>query len=254
MGKSSHPIVVLTYHSVDDSRSVISVSPAMFEQQLRFLKGHGYESLALRDALLVLKSSEDILEKRLVITFDDGYQNNLSHALPLLKKYGFTATIFITTSRCGKMNDWPNQHSSIPSLTMLSWDEILELDHSGIDIGAHTQNHPHLTEVSQEVAEEEIYGSQKILEDKLGRAIPHFAYPYGNFDDRIRAIVQKTFQGAISTIPGRPSHTSDPFALERINAAAKMFRVLPLNFLAMGDFGGYLSLKTSLMRLKNLVR
>ncbi len=222
----------------------------MFEHQLRFMCEEGYQAIALKDAIALIRSGEPIPEKRLLITFDDGYQNNLTHALPILKKYGFTATIFITTDRCGQMNDWPNQHASIPKLPMLSWDEIKTLDMEGIDIGAHTQSHPNLAEVDLRQAEAEIQGSQKILEDKLGHSVPHFAYPFGKYNDGVKAIVKQTFQGAISTIPGRVNQHSDLYALKRINAAGKIFRVLPLKFLSMGAFGVYLSMKSTLMRVR----
>ncbi len=246
----SHDIVVLTYHSIDSSESVISVSPEMFERQMSSLQAEGYQGLSLKDALAMLKNGDSIPEKRLLITFDDGYQNNLTHALPILKKYGFTATIFITTDRCGHLNDWPNQHTSIPHLPMLSWDEVRVLDHEGIDIGAHTKSHPNLTEVDLGVAEAEIIGSKKVLEDHLGHAVSHFAYPFGKYNNDVKEIVKKNFEGAISTIPGRVNHGVDLYALKRINAAGKIFKVLPFKFLSLGAFGTYLSIKSTLMRVR----
>ena len=103
----SAKISILTYHSLDDTGSVVSVAPSMFRDQVAQLSEHGYQTMTLSDGSRLLKSGQPIPDKRVVITFDDGYRNVYTEALPVLQQYGYTATVFLIGAYCGADNDWP---------------------------------------------------------------------------------------------------------------------------------------------------
>ena len=245
-------IPILTYHSIDNSNSVNSVSPSSFKKHMSCLKKYGYQTLSLCDVIRYIEQGEEFPGNRLVITFDDGYTNNYTHAFPILKEFDFTAIIFITTNHIGKINNWPNQHPSIPSVPMLTWEEMKEMAKYGIEFGAHTQTHPRLTEVDIKAAQEEIVSSKKEIETNLGQPVDYFSYPFGSFDDQVKGIVAQYFRGAISNIPEKVNHNSDIYALERINAAGQLFKFLPFNILSFGSFTFYLILKKAFNKSKAL--
>ena len=210
-------IPILMYHSIDDSNSVISIDPHRFKAQMRFLKDHAFNVISLHEVISCIKNKRAFPDKSVVITFDDGFKNVFTEAFPILQDYGFSATIFITANYCGKSNNWPGQPDYIKPQPLLSWNEIKEMDQYGIQFGAHTLNHPYLTQIHIEEAEIEILSSKRIIEDHLQKKIDFFAYPYGDFDKHIKKIVSQLFIGSCSTNLGFACNKSDLYALERID-------------------------------------
>lgn len=241
--RNSEGFPVLTYHSIDDSDSVISVSVATFDKHMRFLRDKGYITISLIEAINYIKRDAELPQEGIVITFDDGYQNNYKEAFPILQEYGYTATIFLTTGHSGKTNNWSSQHLSIPELSMLSWEEIREMSRHGIEFGAHTQNHVNLEEVSIDIARKEIIESKDDIQMRIDRPVELFSYPFGCFNKEVQDITRTAFRGAISNNPGKINYRSDIYALERINATGQIFKSLPINILYLGSFNFYLMLK-----------
>lgn len=240
----SGAVPVLTYHSIDGSGSILSASPSVFASHLRFLAERGYRCVSLLEVVRALKSRQTLPARSFVITFDDGYRNNLREALPILKQYECSATIFVPTNYVGKGNDWTDQHESIPRIPIMTWDEIRTIRAAGIDIGAHTMSHPRLPRVTDSAeVEREILGSRDRIREELGEDVPLFSYPYGKYDERARAIVAGAFEGAISNWPDRIRPGSDPYALERLNATSGLFRKMPFSLLEAGRFSGYVQAK-----------
>jgi len=211
-------ITILYYHSIDGSGSVISTSPSQFLRQMQFLKRRRFQVLSLVQLTDLLRTKEPLPSKTVVITFDDGYQNNYHYAFPVLQEFGFPATVFIATKYCGQTNDWPQLGFVLPSLAMLSWAEIREMSRFNIEMGCHTHSHPNLVEAGPEETREEILLSKGILEEKVGNPVRFFAYPYGTADRPIKEIVASEFVAACSTQPGRVDHRSDLYSLERVDA------------------------------------
>lgn len=236
-------IPILTYHSIDDSGSVISVAVTNFDKQMSCLRKKGYKTYSLMEMVNYIKRGAELPHKGIVITFDDGYENNYKEAFPVLQKFGYTATIFITTGHSGKKNNWGKQHPSIPELSMLSWEEIREMSRHGIDFGAHTQNHVNLEEVSIDIARKEIIESKDDIQMRIDHPVELFSYPFGCFNKEVQDITRTAFRGAISNNPGKINYRSDIYALERINATGKIFKSLPINILNLGSFNFYLKLK-----------
>lgn len=210
-------IPILTYHSIDNSGSVISTSPEKFRSQMQYLNDSSCNVISLEEIVSCIRENRSFPPKSVAITFDDGFKNNYDIAYPVLKEYGFSAIIFLVTGYCGRNNRWQGQPPEIPELDLLQWNEIKEMANNGIDFGAHTVNHPNLLGLTLDQAEKEIVDSKNILEEQLGQEIHFFAYPYGDFNSNIVDIVNQFFDGACSTKLAIANNESNPFMLERVD-------------------------------------
>ena len=207
---SSLPI--LTFHAIDNRASVISFSPALFEQGLRLLHDNGYRTLSLLDAADGLRKGLSFPARSLVITFDDGYQSVYEHAFPVLRRYHMTATVFLAVGETRTKRLPPMEDRS-----MLSWTEIKEMHRAGIAFGTHTLTHPDLTRLSGERLETEVIDGKRVIEDALGSRVDTFAYPFGRYDKRCRELVSRHFLCACSDKLGLVRPSSDTYAVERVD-------------------------------------
>ncbi len=209
---------ILAYHSIDESRSFVSIAPAQFEEQMHYLWSRGFKSISLRENIQYRMLEKPIPSRRFVLTFDDGYKNNYDIAFPILKKFGFTATIFVVTGLIGKVSSWV-EHENMLILPLLSWDEIIEMKKYGIDIQPHTQSHPDLTTLDIKKIKEEIINSKGEIEKRLGDMVDLFCYPYGRFDNRVVEVLQQSgFKGAVTTRLSMNHFPANPFMLGRIGS------------------------------------
>lgn len=202
---------VIMYHSINPDRqngSLLVVTPENFRRQMDFLKKHRYNVISLEEAGRFIKNKKRPPARTIAITFDDGYQDNYTYAFPILKEYNFPATIFIVVNEVGN-----------PPQKRLGWEEIKLMQDSGlITFGSHTANHPNLAGVSSpETMRDEIQGSKKILEEKLGRKVESFCYPGGRFTKAARqAAIDAGFKLAVATNPGKSIPNDDVFLIKRI--------------------------------------
>ena len=208
---------ILTYHSIDDSGSVISTAPEVFRRQMKFLSEASYKVVSLDKLVNALADGKTFSPKTVALTFDDGFQNFYAAAFPVLEQYDFKATVFLVTDCCGKYNDWADNPPNLPRSKMLDWSEIKNLNKYGIEFGSHTRTHPDLTQISTAQAESEMIESKAIIEDLLGCAVTTFAYPYGKFNHSVKQTAGRNFQAACSTNLGKVQRESDFFSLERID-------------------------------------
>lgn len=182
---------ILTYHSIDDSGSVISTSPSLFRRQIEFLAASG----------IPVTSLDQVMQRpgSLAITFDDGFGNVAEHALPLLEQYRLPATIFIVSQYCGRRNNWPSQPAGkVPDLPLMDWDDLRGMP-PGIAVGSHTATHPDLSRLSAEEWEREIGNSRQQIEERLGKPVRWLAYPYGASSPEVRAFTGLHFDLAVGT-------------------------------------------------------
>jgi peptidoglycan/xylan/chitin deacetylase (PgdA/CDA1 family) len=208
---------ILMYHSIDDSSSVLSISPALFEWQMRWISERGYRVLPLSQVVENIKTGIGFPNRSISITFDDGYETVFQNAFPILAKYGFSATIFLVAGYIGGVNNWPGQPANIPKWPLASWSQIREMDQYGIEYGSHSTNHPRLDLISIDDARQaEICNSKTIIEQELGHAIGLFAFPYGKYNPLVLAQVESAYAGACSTDLGLAGPSSNPYELERV--------------------------------------
>lgn len=180
---------ILTYHSLDESGSVISIRPDQFGRQM--------EALAKR-ARVVPLAGIPANPGSVAITFDDGFGSFAEHAVPVLERLSLPATVFVVSGYCGGRNNWPTQSSGIPPMPLMGWSELRALPPS-ISIGAHTVTHPDLTALSDSQVLAELRQSREEIEQNTGRAVTTFAYPYGALDARTRAMARREFALACGT-------------------------------------------------------
>jgi len=169
-------VPVLVYHKLSRSEADrMTVRERDFEQQMRYLDEHGYRVITLDELFGFLEFREPIHPKSVVITFDDGWRSTYEIAYPILKRFGFPATLFVYTELI------------TGSRETLSWDQVRELSRNGFDIQAHSRSHRYLDRLDEgesfpryfEAVRTELVESARILERQLGRKVKYFAYPYG---------------------------------------------------------------------------
>lgn len=243
---------ILTFHDIENSSSAITFPPDVFQLTLRMFAEEGYSTISLSSMIECMSVDKPFPERALVLTFDDGYESTYKQALPVLQKYGMTATVFLVMGDQMKKSD--SEH--LPTLSgrkMLSWENIYEMQSAGIDFGSHTLTHPDLTQLPLEHIDREIRESKTKLEDTLGREVSAFAYPYGYHTRRIREIVKKYYSLACSGRLGLVTQSSEPFALERIDMY--YFRTAKLSRILLSSvFPLYVQLRNVPRQIKSILR
>lgn len=215
--RASAPVPILTYHSLDQSGSVISLTPQLFERQMRTLSKRGFKTLRLTDLLQGWNGKTSLPKHPVVLTFDDGFANFAEWAAPILGEFGFTATIYAVPGYAGKTNNWPSQPSEIPQLPLLGWSDLCELARQGFEIGCHTMTHAPSTQLKPEDLRKEIVESKHLLEDRLGQPVTTFAYPYGVSDSHSQRLVQQHYSGACGVKLDLARSDQNPYQLSRVD-------------------------------------
>lgn len=245
-------IPIITYHSIDESGSVISTEPKIFRQQMKYLYDMNYNVISMDQLAKSLIENRNLPAKTVALTFDDGFRNFLRRAFLVLADYGFNATVFLVTGYCGKYNDWEGNPADLPRSKLLCWREIEELADYGIDFGVHTKTHPDLTKLSRKEIEREIVGAKFEIENRLGREVKTFAYPYGRFNSTVKRIAEKHFQAACSTNLGKVRAGSDLFALKRVDSYY-LSNLRVFNALSTKTFDQYMNVRQMMRSFKSLI-
>ena len=225
MVEKQHPrhIPILMYHKVlpqaEQSRHKTYVTCEQFSQHMRFLAKYGFTPITFKDYFAFRdgdRSLDEFPHKPIILTFDDGYENNLHYALPIMQRYGFKGVLFALGSEID-YNKW-DADAGEPRHQLLKMEQLRTIAASGFEIGAHSLTHPHLPTLPSETADMEIRQSKLRLEQSLQQSVISFAYPYGDYDDRIKALVKKAgFKCAVATDSGGLMLEQDHFALFRVN-------------------------------------
>jgi peptidoglycan/xylan/chitin deacetylase (PgdA/CDA1 family) len=179
---------VICYHALSESwPATLSVTPARFDAQLRYLADKGYRGVTFSDAVRQGPGA-----RVAAITFDDAYTSVLEIGLPLLERLGWPATVFVPTRFPGTSGpmSWPGIDQWIggpheQEMACLGWDELNGLAARGWEIGSHTRSHPHLTQLGDAELRDELGRSREECSDALGRPCVSIAYPYGDVDARV---------------------------------------------------------------------
>lgn len=204
-------VVCFIYHRFEDNRyPSTNVSQKDFESHLRYLNDHGFQVLNLSEALNYLNSGTPA-QRTAVITVDDGYRSFYENGLPLLRRYKMPATLFINTG-------------SVGSGDYMSWDQLQEVHEAKIEIGNHTHTHLKFLDMPEparyKMFEEEIQRCQRIIKSKLGLTPSVFAYPYGEFDEGMKKVVEKMgFACAAAQYSGVMYVQTDRFRIPRFPMA-----------------------------------
>jgi peptidoglycan/xylan/chitin deacetylase (PgdA/CDA1 family) len=205
---------ILTYHHIEEppahgKHSGLFVRPETFERQLEYLKRSGIRVIALDALAEGLSNETGGNQLQVAITFDDGYANNYERAWPLLRRFGFPATFFITTGWIG------GRHPQ--GAPMMDAAQIRDLASGGMEIGSHTVTHPWLGRIDREAARRELAESKATLESITGRAVRWLCYPSGSFNPAVQEIARELgYVGACSVIRDNRMHAGQLYHLPRV--------------------------------------
>lgn len=204
---------ILTYHSIDDSGSVLSVSREQLLRQAAWLASGPVEVVPLARIAGGSRQGDAV-----ALTFDDGFRNFAELAWPILKDHGLPATLFVVGGRAGEDNRWQGREQpGVPALPLLDWPALERLRSDGLGIGSHALTHPRLSDLDDGALHEEVSGSRRLLEQRLGCTVEAFCYPYGVFDSRVRRAVAGCYRWACTTELRVLGAGDDPLALPRLD-------------------------------------
>ena len=207
-------IVVLMYHSIDNINWEFAISPSTLEKQIKYLFDNKYKFLSSSDIYEIISGVTEAPRKGVLITFDDGYEDFIINAVPILNKYGARAIIFPHTDRLS--NNLGN------NIRLLSTVQISQLSKAGIEIGNHSHSHFDSKSLSNEEIEKELQKSEDIIEDIAGNRPLIFAYPGGKFDQRIINILKdRGYKIAFTIDRGLISKGDDSMRVKRFGISKK---------------------------------
>lgn len=186
-------IPVLMYHSISNSKNPLSVSINSFEKQMRFMNQNAFKTTSLHN-IENIKSG-----KFFIITFDDGYEDVFLNALPILKKYNFTATCFFVSNLIGKYNVWDEDKENFIKLNLMNNSQISLWIDNNMDVGSHTADHKNLLKLNSNDKKIQINEPKKYFNEFFNIDVKTFSYPFGAFDDESFNIVKDNYLFAVTT-------------------------------------------------------
>ncbi len=213
--------LILMYHRIGRVRrkSIVPaqyVTAGAFSRHLRLLRRLGFEGVSLARLKDGFEGRAPLPARPVAITFDDGQRNFHTGALPALRAQGLPATVFLVSNHIGGSNVWDQADGDV-SEPLMTDAEIDECAAAGIDFGSHTRSHPHLQSCSPERRWEEIRGSKEALEERFGRPVDFFCYPYGHGVEECHELARRAgYRGATGCGKGFNDSATNPYAWRRI--------------------------------------
>ena len=209
-------VLVLEYHlvdsgPVDEEGRAYNVPPEEFAAQLDDLQREGYTAITMLDFMKAKKGKAQLPEKPVILTFDDGYEDNYTEMLPILEAHGMTAVVYMVTNDIGQAG-------------YLTWDELRDMQARGIEIGSHTADHLPLTTLPAAQQEDEIRLSKLLLEWNGIRTVFSFSYPNGAYDEAMPEMLKRNdYLTAVTGDPGINTFSTNPYELQRVNIPRPRF-------------------------------
>lgn len=215
-------IPVLMYHKIPkqpiESRHKIFVTKSTFRKHLQLIKIRGLQPFTFKDYIAYTKgerSNQSAPKHPIILTFDDGYQDNYYNMLPLMNEFGYKGVIFLLGDTRIRYNYWDADKGDHRDELMNEQQRAAFVE-AGWEIGAHTMTHPDLTKLSEQEALAEIINSKKALESELGKPVKVFAYPFGFYNTKIKQLAQQVgFEIALATDRGGMHIEDDRFEVFR---------------------------------------
>jgi peptidoglycan/xylan/chitin deacetylase (PgdA/CDA1 family) len=210
--RSTVEVPILVYHHIRQFAPVgsrverrLTVTVEIFDRQMRYIQETGYHIITLASLAGHLNEMSGLPAKPVVISFDDGWEDQFIYAVPLLEKYNYTATFFVVTNFVGTSG-------------FFSWSQLRRLLAEGMKIGSHSRSHPRLDQIhNPDMLWDQIYASKQLLERQLGKTVDEFAYPYGSYNAATLSTVRAAgYHAARACCIGRVQ--SDAYALRAVMA------------------------------------
>lgn len=187
-----------------------------FARQMAFLAHTGIQVISLDQALAGLRGERPLPARAVVLTFDDAYENFAEHALPVLTRHGFQATVYAISNWIGRRAQWFDKDPGRPVPRLMDAGRLREIQAAGMSIGSHTAHHLKLASLPPEVQHEELSTSKATLEDLLGNPVRHLCYPFGSFDAQtLRAARASGYVSATTCLRGAATPADHPLVLPR---------------------------------------
>ncbi|MBC2165273.1 polysaccharide deacetylase family protein [Listeria booriae] len=204
-------IPVLMYHSINENvKNNLITPPQEFDAQMKWLADNGYHPLFLSELDTLLLTGKNMPEKPIVITFDDGYQDNYTNAYPILKKYGLKANIFVITDKIAKNNHFDEA-------------ALKEMSNNGIEMQSHTVHHQELNTLTYSQQLAELKDSKATLEQLTGKKVNTICYPVGRYnEDTKRAAEAAGYTMGFTTQPGKANKKDGMYTLPRVRMVPGM--------------------------------
>ena len=219
--ESSKNVKVLMYHRVLKESPPKEapwhyVTTGDFEKQMKWIDRLGYNTITFEDYQMYREGKLTLPKKSVIITFDDGYLDTFTEAIPIMLKYNMRGVIYVMGNRKMNQAEWENNESGL-ACHLMTDQQIIEANSMGFEIGAHSCNHHDLIKLTKEEARTEVSCSKENIESILGKKITSFAYPYGRVNEQIQSIVKNEgFYFGCGVYTGPPKFTENPFDIRRI--------------------------------------
>ena len=214
-------IPILMYHSISQHASrkfrPFAVSTTLFADHMAYLHLNAYTPITVTQFIDArARGGAGLLERPVILTFDDGFADFYTGAFPVLQRYGFSATLYVATAFVNGTSRWL-QREGEANRPMITWDQLTEISAGGIECGGHSHRHPQLDTLSLSIVRDEIVQCKRLLEQHLGQEVPSFAYPYGYHTAAIKKLIREVgYTSACAVKYEMCSVASDPFALTRL--------------------------------------
>jgi len=195
-----------SYSISGDRTSSLNVAPENFSRQMAYLDSKGYKVISLGELVDNIKEGKTFLPRTVVVTFDDGFEDNYLNAFPVLARHKMPAIIFLITSYVGDREGYMN------------WDQVRLMMANGIDFGGHTRNNVYLPSVKDErQLRDETVGCREDIKRKTGKEALYFCYPTGGYNEKVKkAVTEAGYKGACTTNRGSDRRNRDVFELNRV--------------------------------------
>jgi peptidoglycan/xylan/chitin deacetylase (PgdA/CDA1 family) len=213
-----YTVPVLMYHSIANvPESTLSVTLENFKKQMQYLEDKGYSVISLEELVDMILVGEKFSRKEVVLTFDDGFEDNYIKAFPVLSKHDMPAIIFLETAHIGSGDMY------------LSWDQVKVMAKNNIEFGAHTQTGAYLPSIKEShMLFSEVAQSKSDIESRIGKEVKFFCYPTGGFNDRIKEVVQSSgYKAACTTNRGFDRFNTDVYEINRIKVTDSDMESMP---------------------------
>jgi len=234
---------VLMLHGVDESGSVLSVTPEQLHSLVHAIRASGHRLVPL--TTLLESSASDLV----ALTFDDGFRSVSERAAPILEQLSAPATLFLTTERLARDNLWPGQPADAPRFEIMGWSDVKRLSDNGWAIEAHSLNHPDLRRLGDAELERELTLPNQHIADHIGRRPRVLAYPYGYFDRRVAELARRHFDFAVTTVFRPLGASEDAVRIPRLDAYYLRAPAVHRQF-GSKAFMAYLAARGGLRRLR----
>lgn len=204
--KTSHSVPILMYHSIDVSNgNTLKIPKEAFRAEMQYLKESGYKFATFREYLWRMENKVPFSKNSVIVTLDDGYEDNYTNAYPVLKEFNIPATIFIITSTTDKNGAY------------ITSSQLKEMSSTLIDFESHTVSHNELSTMPYNKQVEELKNSKAYLENLLGKKIELISYPSGRYNENtIKACKETGYKAAVTTKPGNANILGDPYTITRV--------------------------------------